>query len=69
MATYWIGKVPEKDDFGKPIKDFFVDGKTKSGPWAMMTLASYRVHGVGLGLGKGQQYEKQDDGKWLKVEG
>jgi hypothetical protein len=64
-----MGNVPTCDDFKKPIEDEFVDGKTRMGPWAFMTPSSYRMYGVGLGLGRGQRYEKQDDGKWLKVEG
>jgi hypothetical protein len=26
-------------------------------------------HGVGLGVGKGQKFVRQDDGRWLKVRG
>ena len=67
---YWMGTPPgDKDDFGAPILHEFVDGKTRQGPWAIMSNASHRLYGVGLGLGKGQRYRKQPDGKWLKVEG
>lgn len=31
------------------------DGKTKFGPWANMCLNCFRTHGVGLGLGQGQE--------------
>lgn len=34
----------------------YVDGKTKSGPWANMCCSCYKIHGVGLGTGKGQHY-------------
>jgi hypothetical protein len=66
---YWMGYVPTQDDFGQPLGDEFIDGKTKMGPWALMTPARWRTHGVGLGTGKGQWYRKQPDGKWLKIEG
>lgn len=66
---YWMGTVPGVDDFGLPIGDEFVDGKTKSGPWGFMAPQSYEKHGVGLGLGRGQWYAKQSDGQWLKIEG
>lgn len=68
--TYWTGNVPFKDDFGKPIQDQFIDGRTRGGPWAYMTPASWASHGLGsLGPGRGQRYERQADGRWLKVKG
>lgn len=66
---YWIGEVPMYDDFDLPIGKTFIDGRTKSGPWAIMQPKSFAKYGVGLGTGKGQKYEKQPDGKWLKIEG
>lgn len=67
--VYWLSPVGDKDDFGREIDDTIIDGRTVMGPWALMTPSSHRHYGCGLGLGKGQKYEKQDDGKWLKVEG
>lgn len=70
IKRYWMGDVPTKDDFDATIVDEFIDGKTRMGPWALMTLATWRRLGVGrLGVGYGQRYQKQPDGKWLKVEG
>lgn len=70
MIKYWIGHVPTRDDFGQTIKDVFVDGKTKFGPWAFMTPVSWRLYGVGsYGTGYGQRYVKTAAGKWMKVEG
>jgi len=66
---YWIGDMPELDDFGIKIKNVVIDGRTKLGPWAMMTPETFKNFGVGLGLGFGQKYKKQKDGKWLKIEG
>lgn len=69
-AVYWLSPVDKNDDFGDTIKDVMIDGKTKQGPWGLMTPASWAKHGVGkLGTGYGQKYQKQTDGKWLKVEG
>lgn len=34
-----------------------VDGKTKFGPWGNMCDEHFKVHGVGLGTGKGQRLE------------
>ena len=66
---YWIGDMPELDDFGITIQNVVIDGRTKLGPWAMMTPETFKNFGVGLGLGFGQKYKKQKDGKWLKIEG
>ncbi len=71
MKKYWLGTLPEKDDFGDPYKGVMIDGKTRMGPWANMTEASWAKYGIGrLGQGYGQKYVKEDaTGKWLKVEG
>ena len=69
--VYWIGDVPAKCDLcGQPIKTTFADAKVDhDGPWGNMDLKCLRIHGVGVGKGKGQVYRRQDDGRWLKVEG
>jgi hypothetical protein len=70
MNKFWNGAVPPKDDFNRPIRDEFIDGKTKFGPWAFMTPASWKENGIAiLGTGCGQRYRKQKDGRYLKVEG
>ncbi len=67
---YWMGDVGADDDFNEPIDDTFYDGATIMGPWGIMTPRSWRRVGCGrVGLGFAQKYEKQDDGRWLKVEG
>jgi hypothetical protein len=70
--SYWLSPVNPNDDFGDPVEDVIIDGKTSYGPWALMTPKSWdRYSGTGgkLGLGLGQKYQKQSDGKWLKIEG
>lgn len=69
--VYWIGPAPAKCDIcGKPIGNTFVDGKTlPQNMWGMLDLACHRMHGVGLGTGRGQMYRRQENGRWLKVEG
>jgi len=66
---YWLSPVSDKDDFGDTIEDVIIDDKTKHGPWALMTPASFDENGIKLGLGWGQKYQKQEDGKWLKIDG
>jgi hypothetical protein len=69
-ARYWMGDVSKEDDFGDRIADEFIDGRTKEGPWAIMTPTTWKHKGVGrLGTGVGQRYKRQEDGQWLKVEG
>lgn len=68
-ATYWLSPVNATDDFGAEIDDTIYDGATTMGPWALMAPKSFRRYGRGVGTGVGQRYNKQPDGKWLKVEG
>jgi hypothetical protein len=51
------------------IVDDFVDGETKSGPWANMCPLCHAKHGRGLGIGKGQRYCRNVRGNpgWTKV--
>jgi hypothetical protein len=44
-----------------------IDGKTASGPWALMNPVSFSVHGAAkLGTGFGQRYRLRPDGVWIK---
>lgn len=70
--VYWLGRLGDKDDFGRPYAGTMIDGKTRHGPWANMTAESWAVESGTdgqLGTGLGQCYAQQSDGRWLKVEG
>lgn len=55
---------------GETIANDFVDGRTKHGSWADMCLACHGRHGVGLGVGKGQRYQRgYQSVVFVKVEG
>jgi hypothetical protein len=72
QKVYWLSRVNATDDFKDSVTDEIIDGKTCFGPWALMTPKSWaRYSGTSgkLGLGLGQRYKLQPDGKWLKVEG
>ncbi len=57
-ANSWSGDTPESCDICEgPMSDRFVDGKTSSGPWALMCVLCHARHGVGLGAGKGHKYD------------
>lgn len=67
---YWLGEPPDKCDIGsEPITTEFVDGATTYGPWGFMCLKCHKSFGKGLGTGRGQKYEKQPDGRWMKTGG
>lgn len=72
MAVNWMGTPPTKcDTCEAPIVDKFYDEKTKMGPWGCL-CPNCHTFGPGLGklgLGWGQEYTKQPDGKWLKTGG
>jgi hypothetical protein len=63
----WLGNQPTKCDLckGKFTDEFFIDGKTVYGPWAIMCTCCHSHSGHGLGLGKGQKYNSKT---LLKVE-
>ena len=70
MANFWQGDEPKTCDCcKKAIVDSFIDGKTIYGSWAVMDTGCHKKLGMGLGIGKGQQYDRQQDGRWMKVEG
>lgn len=67
--VYWLGVVENCDVCHHQIDKAFVDGRMASGHWACMCLDCYDRSGVGFGTGYGQLYEKQADGRWLKIAG
>lgn len=67
--VYWAGDPKVCELTHTPLGNEFIDGRTVFGPWAIMSPEAHHDFGVGLGMGRGQRYQKQADGKWLKVEG
>jgi hypothetical protein len=67
---YWLGSTPTQcqvctgDYQGK-----MVDGALHTGQWALMCGQCHRNMGRGLGMGRGQKYTRQADGRWLKTGG
>lgn len=59
MVKMWNKPLPKKcDSCGGPLPGGFVDGKTKFGPWGILCLPCHQIYGVGIGLGRGQLYDK-----------
>ena len=68
--TTWLGSTPKNCDIcRKPLTKGFVDGKVKTGPWAMLCLECHKIYGTGLATGSGQLYERQKDNSYLKIKG
>lgn len=60
MTKKWLSAYDECDICHAPIKGkvkWFVDGKTKMGPWGLMDPTCFKKFGVGLGCGMGQKYD------------
>lgn len=65
---YFAGFMPPGCQIcNRPWDKVMIDGTTRSGPWALMDEDCHKVYGYGLGIGLGQKFVKQADGKWLKV--
>jgi hypothetical protein len=71
---YWCGNAPKVCQIcHEPIEHVFVDGSTKMGPWAIMCEGCHLDVGRGLGIGKGQKYQREGSGvhhsfdKFVKV--
>lgn len=55
-----VTTIPKCDICGPSDKrDAQFDGKTVHGPWAYMCGKHFRLHGTGLGLGRGQRLVKR----------
>lgn len=68
--TYWHGTDPVRCDvWGQPITTVFYDAKMPGAGWAMMHPDTFEALSCALGPGRGQRYEKQEDGRWLKTAG
>ena len=68
-SKYWVGDPPTRCDIcHEPIRMTFTDGATMR-YWANMCPCCHGLYGLGLGTGRGQQYTKQRNGRWLKTAG
>ena len=68
--TVYYANPPSRCDLCQVVIDsIFFDCKTRMGPWGNICRGCFQSNGIGLGIGKGQRYEKQADGKFLKTAG
>jgi hypothetical protein len=69
MQVTWMGAPPSECDIcSHKITSEFYDARTRTGQWGCLCNNCFNSHGVGLGLGKGQHYEKMGTA-WVKVDG
>lgn len=61
MTAKWLGNQTRCEVCGRYLSttEYFVDGKTKNGPWAIMCPDCYDEIGCGVGIGKGQIYNSK----------
>lgn len=69
IGSKWAGTPPTACDLCKrPIQRTFVDGRTSSGRWGIMCPACRVSEGLlVLGIGRGQKYERQPDGSFVRT--
>lgn len=56
----WMGPMPEKCDLCSlklKSQKYWVDGRTRMGPWANMCPRCFEQYGIGVGQGSGQKYD------------
>ena len=62
MTKKWLGTWPASCgicEVGLDCAETFYDARTERGPWGLLCPECFRAHGVGLGTGKGQEYDTE----------
>jgi len=63
ITKNWAGIIPLAcETCDNALADFFNDGKTKDGPWAIMCDDCLPIYGVGLGVGRGRKFNALGEG-------
>lgn len=66
----WLSPPPKTCDLcDEHIDGQFVDGATEEGSWAFMCKSCHGSFGKGLGIGRGQLYERENDGIYYLKDG
>jgi hypothetical protein len=66
---YWIGVLRGCNVCGGEFDGTMYDAKTHTGQWGNLCGGCFESHAGSLGLGLGQKYVQQSDGKYMCVEG
>lgn len=68
QPKYWPGTLSKCDQCGKPFGNLMFDAATPRG-WGNLCKPCFDMLGCTLGTGRGQEYTRQPDGRWLKTGG
>lgn len=63
MKKTWAGETV-CDICGEEIVDTLYDARIREGCWATLCESCWKVHGIGLGIGKGQKYVVNSQGEF-----
>lgn len=68
--VYWNGSLPDVCQISKrPFNGVMYDAHIPGAGWANINHDAFVRLGCSLGVGRGQKYELQDDGRWLCTAG
>lgn len=69
--VYWLGHLSDACQLcERPYNGIMYDcSLPQNGMWANICQICFRKTGSALGVGRGQEYQRQKDGRWLKVKG
>ena len=65
---YWMGKIEKCQICNHPFGNTMYDANLRHVSWANVCEPCFNKFGQGLGTGKGQKYERQEDGRWYNNE-
>ena len=70
IPTYWTGPLEDRCQIsGRKLDGVMYDAKIPGGGWANVAHQTFVNLGCSLGVGYGQKFEKQPDGRWLCTAG
>lgn len=67
--VYWCGEVDVCDVCGRKFLGTMYDASVPGVAWGNLCQRCFDDYGCSLGIGRGQRYDVQLDGRWLKVGG
>lgn len=69
MAVYWQGPLEDKCNVCSGAFDGVMYDANLGRGWGNVCQKCFNIYGHGLGTGRGQRYEHQQDARWLKTGG